>query len=263
MDKVQEQVCLYLMTPWSLATREEAALILQLWEELLPAYLPEKWGNWEPIDRVFDLNRRNEILDQWDNPFLAKRSKPRMESHLFTRRGKNPPHATWSFDFRSGEVDVAVLSRFLCTACERLGADLGLLTLLTPEEIARGRQADTVLVLDKKATRFGFSMTTHQIKKYLPDLYWLTVFGPPYVQMFGLEKLLAAPTFKRERIGEQTVALQLTPDLYDMRRPDEFQEVRAQIKTLLGEQAFFRGSQMGEYLRPHFALGEVKYEPQS
>jgi hypothetical protein len=73
---IEEQVCLEMLTRMPLASRDEGDLVLRLWEELLPEYLPDKFGNWEPIDRHFDLTARDAILDQWCWPFLTVKRKP-------------------------------------------------------------------------------------------------------------------------------------------------------------------------------------------
>ena len=49
----------------------------------------------------------------------------------------------------------------------------------------------------------------------------MTVFGEPYLQMFGRDKLLAAPVLSAEPLNEKLVSLQLTENLEDLRSSPE------------------------------------------
>lgn len=48
-----------------------------------------------------------------------------------------------------------------------------------------------------------------------PELQWFNVFGKPYVELFGREKLLATPCYKVHEISENLIAIQLTQSPYD------------------------------------------------
>ena len=107
--------------------------------------------------------------------------------------------------------------------------------------------------LNKQATRFDFLITSQNIQRCVPDVYWMTVFGAPYVKMFGREKLLTAPVHKAEALDEKTVAVQLTPRLEDLRSdPAAFAETKRRLKTFLGDTAFFDPEQLGNCQRPEF-----------
>src|SRR6476619_5796824 len=43
-------------------------------------------------------------------------------------------------------------------------------------------------------------VVTHRLKKYLPDIYWMTVFGAPYVRLFSQELLLSAPAYQVQEL---------------------------------------------------------------
>jgi hypothetical protein len=52
--------------------------------------------------------------------------------------------------------------------------------MLTSVEIERWKPTGAVFPLNiAKMTNFILTVTEHQLKRYLPDLYWATVFGPP------------------------------------------------------------------------------------
>ena len=129
------------------------------------------------------------------------------------RKGQLLQHATWLLCFDYGDVDVRELTRFLQEASKMLEGDFGCLTLLTETEIEAGRKNGAVSALDKRATRFNFLVSSPDIRKCLPDVYWMTVFGAPYVKMFGRDRLLSAPVHKaatwvrrRSRFNSQRVS---------------------------------------------------------
>ena len=236
---LKHKIYLELLTPRSLTSREDGNQVLRLWERYLPTCLPEKVGNWEPINHAFDLNNLDAALNLWRWPFFAKRKKPRMEAQIFMRRGAMPQHATWVLNFDCGETNVDELAGFLKEAAKILNADFGCLTLLNEAEIEAGRHNGTVTALDKKSTRFNFFIASQDLQTSIPDVYWLTVFGPPYVKRFGKDKLLSAPATKVEELGDTAVLVQLTSRLEDMRTDvATFNAAKAELKSFLGQTAF-------------------------
>ena len=97
---------LEILTPKPLTSREEGGRVLHLWRSYLPSCLPDKVGNWEPVDQVFHPEDRDAILALWRWPFLAVKSKPKMGARVFMRKGKILQHASWVLSFDYGGVDV-------------------------------------------------------------------------------------------------------------------------------------------------------------
>ena len=228
-----------ILTPSPLTSREDGAAVLDLWEKYLPDHLPERIGNWEPIKQPFDRRNRAATLDVWRWPFLALRRKPRMDVQVFMRKGDHIRYATWVLGFDYGSVDIDQLGRFVRAAATTLEADLACLTLLTDDEIAAGRRNGTVLHLDKQGTRFTFMIASQHVQDSLPDVYWLTVLGRRYVQLFGAPALLSSPVHVAEQLTDNAVALQLTPRLDDtLASPREYSSAKRRLKDHLGMSAF-------------------------
>jgi hypothetical protein len=83
-------------------------------------------------------------------------------------------------------------------------------------------------------------LVTHVLRHWLPDIFWATVFGPPYVRLFGKERLLAAPASVVEELGPETIYLQVSERVTDvLDDPDNIRSRRELIKTHLGIDAFF------------------------
>ena len=250
---MKEEIYIQLLTPLPLTSRDEGKRVLELWETFLPSYLPDSCGNYEPIDQPFDLHHRDAILDHWKWPFLAKKEKPRMESSIWMRKGGMVQHAAWKFVFRFGETDVRTLAGFVEAAAKELEVDFGCLTMLTQSEIAAGRHNGTVMPLDRKGTRFNFGITSQDVQRCIPDVYWLTIFGQPYVKMFGKDKLLCAPAHRVEAVSDALVLVQLTPTLEDTRNEEAaFATAKGKLKSFLGETAFYDSARHGMNMLPNF-----------
>ncbi len=252
---MEMQLCLELLTRLRLAAREDGDRVLGLWEREFGDCLPDRYNNWEPINRPFDLSKRAEILDAWEWPFLARRRKPRMEASIWMRRDDRPLHALWFIDVHAEPAKAGgAILRFIQAATDTLQADFASCTALTDAEIANGRVNHTVEYLDSAHTKPGFAIFSQHLQQCIPDLYWLTVLGEPYLRLFGRARLLSAPVFRAEPVGDRAVSLQLTASLSDMvEDPDGFAQVRRRVKAHLGENAFFSPDRPVEQcLRPEF-----------
>lgn len=95
-----------------------------------------------------------------------------------------------------------------------------------------------------------------------PEIQWMNFFGRPYIDLFGREKLLSAPCYKVETIGDDIIALQVTENIFEP-IPNE---VRTAIKKHLGENAFtWEGKRALVYknkenLVPKFDFSEVLFD---
>jgi len=80
----------------------------------------------------------------------------------------------------------------------------------------------------------------HRIRKNLPDLYWTTVFGQPYVKLFGRGRLLSCPAHSIRELSNGSIFIQLTPSIFDIENdPDGFNKLRDEAKAHLNCNAFY------------------------
>ena len=71
----------------------------------------------------------------------------------------------------------------------------------------------------------------------LPNVPWLSIYGPPYVEMFGEDRILAAPFWKVWKLESGHVIAQLTEHI-----DDEYGEPeRKAVRDFLGADAFLEG----------------------
>lgn len=216
----------------------EGRKLLELWVEALPAYLPDRIGNFEPIRIPFDPTNIEAALEIWRWPFLAKARAGKLQGSVWMPKGL-ATHGVWCL---SADLAPALpqeqIGRLAGDVAVALDADFACVTLLTPDEIEDGRRTDTVGALDVYGRNWTFLIPSHILQKHIPDVYWRTLFGPQYVRSFGRERLLSAPVHAVEEI-EDSIALQLTPDLRDLERdPDGYRRIKRKLKEHLGKDAF-------------------------
>jgi hypothetical protein len=108
-------------------------------------------------------------------------------------------------------------------------------------------------VLSKMITTSRFN----HIEEYLPNLFWMNVFGRPYIEFFGRERLRTASV---ARIDERThtVGLRIADRLEDdVASWNDFKDVRDCCKRHLGADAFFEVGKSAShpYRAPKFVFG--------
>ena len=94
------------------------------------------------------------------------------------------------------------------------------------------------------------------IEKYLPDLFWINVFGRPYIDMFGRERIMSAPVAQVHELTKG-ISIRLTKELEDnVASWRHFKLSRDSCKSYLGSCAFFDPSAppRHSYRIPNFVL---------
>jgi hypothetical protein len=218
-----------LFTPDPLRDRSAIQVVARLLADLPEGLRPERFGPLEPR-KPFDPDL---FVETWDGQMFWKAKHVfgscywRLSSEPFSRLG-----------FRVGGVErerVVALTSFVEGCIRAVGASFGLIHSVTPFDVERGRRSGTY-----HPGGNDLVIPTQTFERFLPDVYWLTVFGPPYIDFLGRERLLAAPVADVRELSADVIALQLTEDLAAaLEDPDGFEHVREQVKRHLGEEAFF------------------------
>lgn len=203
--------------------------------ETLPEYVPERWNLVEPINKPFDLATIRELmpLPGYNYDFWWKRiSKPKGHGWFYKRKvtPRFTSHAGHSITLNVRRPEIEGLTRYLKSASSRFGVDYAFCDSMVESYRAYSRDA-----MSGDSFYCGFPLT-----RWLPDLRWAQVFGPPYVRLFGMEKLLSVPAYKVEEIGPETVYLQLSESLFDMHEQYEAVDAeRQKVKAHLDDNIFF------------------------
>lgn len=211
---------LNLLTSRSLKSADDGRRLLRLWTELLPHYVPERFGNYEPIRLEFTPDDIDSVVKYWDWPFLAKRRKPRMLGSVFMHIGKVPVHGSIKIELEWKAIYQVEIVRFFKEVSAQFEAEFGFLHLTRTNEY--------------------LGVTTHDLRKNIPDLYWATILGKAYVELFGRDRIKSCPASYIEELSNDQSYVQLSDDVIDVeKKPQEIFQATNLVKKHLNSNAFF------------------------
>jgi hypothetical protein len=215
-----QRLVLNLLTSYSLQSKDHARELFRLWTELLPEYAPERFGNYEPIRIRFNADDIESALEHWEWPFLVKRQKPRMQGSIFIGGGKVPVHGWITVDFDFKPAHQKQFIEFFKVLSVKLNAEFGFLHI---------KPKDKHLIV-----------TTHVLRNYIPAMFWTTLLGKAYVDMFGHERIRGCGAPINEELGADMFYLQASEEFLDLeRKGEEVARTLNQIKKHLNNNAFF------------------------
>lgn len=224
---------------------------LKLHFEMLPSMTPTKWNITEPINRPFaedtDWEEEMRLLFApiaWAE-FYWRRNKKTQSSGGFSKAFDNrtgqflPTHSHEYITSKLSQTNMAELIDYVKTSSVQFKADIALIDVWHERYYEEAIKDTRVFQQDSFFKEF--ILTTHQIRHWLDDIYWGTIFGDAYVRLFGIEKLLSVPVYKAEQLSENTVYLQLTENISDTyEKFEEMQQIRQAVKEYLDPMAFFQ-----------------------
>ncbi|HEV8581232.1 MAG TPA: hypothetical protein VGX68_19375 [Thermoanaerobaculia bacterium] len=249
------RVTIEVRTRNSLTSRKDAREFLKILCEAGEQFVPERYGNWEPLRMPF--SEPEEALRAWNWGFLWSRAKPRVEGSVYQSMGPRPTHGSITIvgDFKSPNQDllVSLLKRLAVT----FNADFALVHCLTPADLRVGPKAGTVTLNERSPGKSRLIVTTHMLKRYLPDVFWGTVFGLTYVRHFTKDLIASAPASFVSEIADSMFYLQMCDNLLDcIERPSVVDDIRKLVRDHLNRGSFFDPGKGEEYpySAPDFAL---------
>jgi hypothetical protein len=221
-----------LFTPGLLRDPEVGRAFVRALNEHVPSWMPYRYGWSEPLRSVFDPERVEHFWGQigfWRN--AARTANGTIE----------PRTGPWdllssiklSGDWTPETPDLKGLGAFLADCASTLDVTYGMAHLFTADG-HNGYQRDW----------FALSPEPERVKKarqgpfphFLRDLYWGNVFGPPYVELFGAERLRTAPAAIARELRPGYFYLQLTEDITD---GAGLADARRTVKAHLGADCFY------------------------
>jgi len=229
-------------SPLSLAKPNDFLDTVRTFCRLLPQVRPTNWGWSEPLKQEFDEEHLDKLVPEHGSStttYWQRRKRPKAEGLFSVRwRSASPKvhdtHSRVSFTVELGQVEQEALVAYLKEASIRSRADFAFVDALTPEYGEFARESDSAPYRD------GFLVVTHVLRHWLPDVFWGTVFGPPYVRLFGKERLLTAPAYCVQELGPNTVYVQLTERIADTVEDHEGVQARRKLfKEHLRSNAFY------------------------
>lgn len=237
----KEFINVQLLSPRSLYRVEDMTRSIRKQCELLPEYLPQKFDWKEPIRQPFDP----------EHPEAVVHSNGVTETTLWKRTGKDRADGAWRVRWSStvsgyydthSSIEIRVYSEkyqtnlisFLQKMSIEAAVDVAYIDARTDLYAPFGRR--------NGITPYSImSLVTHYMRHWFPDMLWAMVFGKPYIDLFGQERLLSVPAYKVEELAEDKIFVQLTPSLNDLfDNFDTVMKAREAAKQHLGPECFFQ-----------------------
>ena len=231
---------LNILTPRQLASRQEAEAILQLLCDVYPVLMPDRYGTYQPFRRVFDPANPDELLSMWRNGIYWERRRPLVEGSVGVPSPRQHIHGSVDISIDAHKADVGSLVRFMQEVSSRLNADFAQLHFLTEHDIPAIHANKTGCCSDPKRGRYFLMVTTYNLRKSIPDLYWATILGPAYLEHFGRDRILTAPAPIVKELDSGCIYMQLSESPFDLETDYESVDaVRRAVKAHLNKNSFF------------------------
>lgn len=243
-----------LLTPSS----KDADVFADLVEDFLtklPSFAPARWGIVEPINLELSMPEIRDFLQSGTSNIMWKRNASPKGWGIFRKRTnplRGPQLASHQLDVSVEKNDqVSDLISYFSHLSRRVGVEYAQCDSLSLPYVEVAHQNGLA------PYKNNISVYTYMLVKSLPDIMWFQIFGPAYVRLIGLDKILSAPAYKVEQLGPETVSIQLSESLFDMHdRYGEVEVVRQKVKKHLDENVFFdpRNAEDHIYRTPQFAF---------
>lgn len=231
-------ISLSLLTPKPLISEADGRKFLDLLICAGQDFIPQLVGSSYPADEPFDPARPDNALRFWRSHFLWQRDRPDGRGTVLMAAADAPFGAIHME--AAPPADAAAIQRLLLALCEAFDADIGFVHLLTERDVNFWNNYRAVEGSDAVIEMRVAPLAPLLLRKGIPELYWLTLFGPPYVKLLGRERLLSAPAFETHELKTGAVALQLSEAPLDLEsRFAAVDEVRRRVKAHLDCNAFF------------------------
>lgn len=246
-----------LLLPIDVSDLSFGRFFFEMLQSNYPWLMPRKYGLTEPLKNIFDGDIDKMLSTSWKDGFTWKLQEKGTE-------------ALWSFSFffrnqwihsalhiygNPKKFRIADIKSFYCELMTHGSADIGHIHIISDIEVNRNKQHH-----NETTWALNTGYTTLELMKYIPNLAWGMLFGKPYIEMMGLEKLLNAPAFLVEK-WHDGVYIQITENIEDTyKNYEEFDKKRMQIKEYFGRQYFFLPDlPKSEYRVPNFDFSACEH----
>ncbi len=178
-----------LSLPYRLDQSEVMVDLFDTWAHIAPALLPTHAGLTEPVRPAFDPAQIATRDDLWAAPsWLAVRRRPRVEIHLMNGYWV---HSVVLISIAvNGPAEADQVRQLGLALADALEPDFGLVHVLSQAEAddARSVGRPDVATINRISRSFSLSAGyTKQLAGGIPTLYWVTMFGRPYVDLLSTE----------------------------------------------------------------------------
>jgi hypothetical protein len=251
-----------ILSPLPLNRHQDARKLFQIWAENAFRFFPNRSGLYEPLRHHFSLSSLEEAIRTWEFSFLVDRTvSPKLKATINMQYGPHRRHSYWSIGLKNvKDFEQPAFCRMLECAAAAFSVDFGLIHRITEMDMSRGLASGTTGFLDTARTERMLHVSSLVLKRYVPDIYWMTVFGKPYVELFSRERLLSCPAHRVQELDNGQIVVQLTPELRDTATEEAaFERVRQDARNHLNNDAFFNPIKglNHPYRVPEFVWGPI------
>jgi len=219
---------------FSLENFQDADLAKRFFDILLqhPLFMPDKYDS-ETIVKGYDFNKldTSSIVKFWLNEEsnLLRAHASYASGNLLMNKGKSQVSYIISWQKRNkrffNNVTILIDTKFITK--NEVFKDYFLLC----EECINLFKPVKATIINETFPEWREPINLRVI---YPELHWIEYFGRPYIDLFGREKLLAAPCYNAREVNEDRIALQLTESPF-FPIPES---TRSELKNYLGHRAF-------------------------
>ena len=236
--------------------RELSTKVIELINSYGKDFIPDKFDNYQPLKKKYNLENLDEVLEGWLNEegnsvnkeymmgsLLMKKSRSSKASYMISWEKTQEPN----FHYFSLSVNIDYLKN--------------------QKKIQKFMELSKELIFAFNPVNGWIinKMSNHNsgpinLRLRHPELQWLNIFGKPYIELFGREKLLNTPCYKAYELSEDIIIIQLTESVFE----DIPDEVRLRVKEYLGKDAFVElGKSSHNYkegIAPNFDFTDVLFD---
>jgi hypothetical protein len=231
-----------ILSPLPLNREEDARRLIGLWAETAPDILPDRAGTHEPLKQKFSIADLAGLLAEWEHQALFKRvAKPKLHSSVFMQYGPHRKHSSWSISINDHQnANLPSMLNLLERASAEFSADFAFIHKPIKCDIEIGLASRSISYLSAAKSSISLFVTTHLLRKYIPDIYWVSVFGRSYVDLFSRERLLSAPAYRVRELENGSVLIQLTEFPHEAGEElNSYQTRKTLVKNHLNSDSFF------------------------
>jgi hypothetical protein len=202
-------------------SKELGKTFLQVLTAAFPNHLPSRISNSVRVNGVFDPNRPEEFLKRWNaRSLFLQGDSPHIDIFInrqISRINGKPLPRHIEIDFKPMVADPIAAQTFATDIANAFAADFAAVHIFVKQEQQMPAAKHREYLADHRVTYVGEAMRlardldeglrsygllwsqtlerlqTTYLQRYIPDLYWFTILGPPYVRLFGRDRLLEAP----------------------------------------------------------------------
>lgn len=210
----------------------------EFWRNCSPESFPVRYGVTEPFRRELDITRLDEMKSCWKGlVFFENAGTPKFYSSISIPDAfRVTDHLDSGCTFQGELVKNGEGSsvEFISRAAVANYAKFGYVHVSNNYEPLESKAIGSY-TRSRKDSFWGLSLFPIHLKGAIPNIYWCTYLGHPYVSMIGKEAIDSCGAYKIEWLNDDIVRIQLTESIMDsIDNEIEFEEFRAEVKGRLG-----------------------------